>query len=60
MQDKFLNIKDKIAELVDSLEEYYGDLEGFEVKLAKQKDEDGNVTFSVLEEVNIYYFKHIH
>lgn len=53
MNDK---IKDKINELIDSLETEYGELEGVEVLLTKSKNNEGKIIHSDLKEVNLYFF----
>jgi hypothetical protein len=56
MESKEKELLNKLRELVDEFEEHFGNLEGFEVLLEKEKDEAGTVQYSNLKEVNLYYF----
>jgi hypothetical protein len=47
-------ILDKLRELIDVMEEHWGDLEGFEVRLEHPIVEGQRQTFANLKEVNIF------
>jgi hypothetical protein len=47
-------ILDKLRELIDVMEEHWGDLEGFEVRLEHSIVEGQRQTFANLKEVNIF------
>jgi len=48
-------ILDKLRELIDVMEEHWGDLEGFEVRLEHPIVEGQRQTFANLKEVNIFH-----
>lgn len=52
---KELEIKDKLRELVDEMEELYGELEGFEVRLEHPIVEGQRQAFANIKEFNIIY-----
>lgn len=50
-------ILDNLLKVIDKIEETFGEIEGFEVLLTKNKD--GETVFSELKELNLYYFTKI-
>lgn len=48
-------VKDKIKDLIDDMEELYGDLEGFEVRLEHPIVDGQRQTFANIKEFNIIY-----
>ena len=50
-----LDIKDKLKELIDKMEEEYGELEGFEVRLEHPIVDGQRQSFANIKEFNIYY-----
>lgn len=53
--DKQKEIKDKLRELIDEMEEQYGELEGFEVRLEHPIVEGQRQTFADIKEFNLIY-----
>lgn len=53
--DKQKEIKDKLRELIDEMEEQYGELEGFEVRLEHPIVEGQRQTFADVKEFNLIY-----
>lgn len=48
-------IKDKLRELIDEMEELYGELEGFEVRLEHPIVDGQRQSFADIKEFNILY-----
>lgn len=53
--EKEIEILDKLKELIDRMEEYYGDLEGFEVRLEHPTVEGQKQEFADIKEFNLLY-----
>lgn len=51
----YLDIKAKLQELIDKMEEEYGELEGFEVRLEHPIVDGQRQSFADIKEFNIYY-----
>lgn len=51
----YLDIKAKLQELIDKMEEEYGELEGFEVRLEHPIVDGQKQSFANIKEFNIYY-----
>lgn len=48
-------LKEKTQDLIDALEEEYGDLEGLEIKLEHPVENGETQKYATLKEVNLYY-----
>lgn len=53
--DKQKEINDKLRKLIDEMEEQYGELEGFEVRLEHPIVEGQRQTFANIKEFNLIY-----
>jgi uncharacterized lipoprotein YehR (DUF1307 family) len=53
MKDRY--IKDILEELVDALEEKYGNIEGFECRLEHKPNAEGNIEIGYIKEFSISY-----
>lgn len=50
-------IKDKLRELIDEMEEFWGELEGFEVRLEHPIVDGQRQSFANIKEFSILYLK---
>lgn len=55
--DREESIKEKLKELIDEMEEFWGELEGFEVRLEHPIVEGQRQSFANIKEFNILYLK---